>query len=426
MSPESLPAGDHGPGVRLPRLRQRRLDGHLHGQQRRQRLLHSRKAPLKNALYKNNRDGTFTDVTEKAGVAGGTQFGMGCAIADYDNDGYRRHLRHRLRPAARSTTTTATARSPTSPTRPACAAPGWTTSAVWFDYDNDGRLDLFLCSFVEFSLTNNVVLRRQQAGQALLLHPARLQADAQPALPQQRRRHVHRGERGDRHPARARQGPGRRRDRHQQRRPDGPVRRQRHRAELPLRQPRQGASGKRSRSRRRSASAPTGTPRSGMGVDAADFNGDGRQDLFVANVDQEMFSLYRNDGQRDLLRRRALQRRGQATRLLSGWGLKFFDYDNDGFVDLFLANGHPDDMIENYSQQVRYKEPLLLFHQRRDEAVERQRRRRAGLREDVPRPRPGGRRLQQRRPHRRPDRQQRRRAGAAQEQRRARATTGWA
>ena len=53
----------------------------------------------------------------------------------------------------------------------------------------------------------------------------------------------------------------------------------------------------------------------------------------------------------------------QATRLLSGWGLRFFDYDNDGALDLFLANGHPDDMIDNYSQQVRYKEPLLLFHQ---------------------------------------------------------------
>ena len=52
----------------------------------------------------------------------------------------------------------------------------------------------------------------------------------------------------------------------------------------------------------------------------------------------------------------------QSTRLLSGWGLKFFDYDNDGFVDLFLANGHPDDMIEKYSQQVRYKEPFVLFH----------------------------------------------------------------
>jgi predicted NUDIX family NTP pyrophosphohydrolase len=99
-----------------------------------------------------------------------------------------------------------------------------------------------------------------------------------------------------------------------------------------------------------------------MGVDAADFDGDGKQDLFVANVDQEMFSLYKNDGNEFFSDVAATHGVAQATRLLSGWGLKFFDYDNDGFVDLILANGHPDDMIENYSQQVRYKEPLVLFH----------------------------------------------------------------
>jgi len=104
-----------------------------------------------------------------------------------------------------------------------------------------------------------------------------------------------------------------------------------------------------------------GTPRSGMGVDASDVNGDGRQDLFVANVDQEMFSLYRNDGNEFFSDVANFHGVAQATRLLSGWGLKFFDYDNDGHVDLILANGHPDDMIESYSQQVRYKEPLVLF-----------------------------------------------------------------
>jgi enediyne biosynthesis protein E4 len=105
-----------------------------------------------------------------------------------------------------------------------------------------------------------------------------------------------------------------------------------------------------------------GTPRSGMEVDAADVNGDGRQDLFVANVDQEMFSLYRNDGNESFTDIAAANGVAQATRLLSGWGLKFFDYDNDSLVALFLANGHPDDMIDQYSQQVHYKEPLLVFH----------------------------------------------------------------
>jgi hypothetical protein len=70
------------------------------------------------------------------------------------------------------------------------------------------------------------------------------------------------------------------------------------------------------------------------------------QDLFVANIDQELFSLYHN--QKDLT---FLDEPGEiaaATRLLSGWGLKFFDYDNDGYPDLFLANGHPDDMVETH------------------------------------------------------------------------------
>ena len=73
-----------------------------------------------------------------------------------------------------------------------------------------------------------------------------------------------------------------------------------------------------------------GQPRSGMGVDAADVFGSGYQDLFVANVDQEMFSLYRNqknESFRDVAHANGV---AQATRLLSGWGLKFFDYDNDG------------------------------------------------------------------------------------------------
>ena len=104
-----------------------------------------------------------------------------------------------------------------------------------------------------------------------------------------------------------------------------------------------------------------GRARSGMGVDSADFNNDGWMDLFVANIDQEIFSLYRNnqDGTFDDV---AMQEGiGMATRWMSGWGLKFFDYDNDGEMDLILANGFPDDLVEESSHQVTYKEPLLLF-----------------------------------------------------------------
>ena len=317
-------------------------------------------APLKNALYKNNRDGTFTDVTDKAGVAGGQQFGMGCAIADYDNDGYpdilvtaygRCTLYHN---SGDGTFTDVTDKA-------GVAAPGWTTSAVWFDYDNDGKLDLFLCSFVQFSLTSNVFCGDNKLGKrfyciprvfkgtpSLLFHnngngtftEVSAGTDIQRAIGKALgvvATDINNDGLMDLFVANdtvqnflfANRGKGKW-------------------DEIAL------AS--------EVGFSSNGTPRSGMGVDAADINGDGKQDLFVANVDQEMFSLYRNDGNEFFSDVAAANGVAQSTRLLSGWGLKFFDYDNDGFVDLFLANGHPDDMIEKYSQQVRYKEPFVLFH----------------------------------------------------------------
>jgi len=99
-----------------------------------------------------------------------------------------------------------------------------------------------------------------------------------------------------------------------------------------------------------------------MGVDSADFNQDGWMDLFVANIDHEMYSLYQNN--RDLTFDDQAGPAGiaSATRLMSGWGLKFFDYDNDGDLDLLLSNGNPDDLIQIYHKDVSYQEPLLLFH----------------------------------------------------------------
>ena len=106
----------------------------------------------------------------------------------------------------------------------------------------------------------------------------------------------------------------------------------------------------------------TGIARSGMGVDAADFDGDGKQDLFVSNLDQETFSIYRNNGDETFEDQSRNLGIAAATRLFSGWGLRFFDYDNDGLPDLILANGHYNDMIAKRMTAVTYEEPLLLFH----------------------------------------------------------------
>ncbi len=317
-------------------------------------------SPPRNALYKNNRNGTFTDVTDKAGVAGGREFGMGCAIADYDNDGHpdilvtaygRCTLYHNNGNGSFSDVTD----------KAGLAAPGWTTSAVWFDYDNDGKLDLFLCSFVQFSVKSDVFCGDNKLGKRFYCIPRVFKPT--PSL-------LYRNN------------------------GDGTF------TEVGAGTDIQRALGKalgvvatdinndglmdlfvandtvqnflfanRGKGKWEEVGlaaevgfSSNGTPRSGMGVDAADFDGDGKQDLFVANVDQELFSLYKNNGDEYFSDVAAANGVARATRLLSGWGLKFFDYDNDGRIDLFLANGHPDDMIELYSQQVTYKEPLLLFH----------------------------------------------------------------
>ena len=85
-------------------------------------------------------------------------------------------------------------------------------------------------------------------------------------------------------------------------------------------------------------------------------------DLFVANIDMEQYAIYQNNHDGTYDDQAGPTGIGQATRLLSGWGLKFFDYDNDGELDLFLANGNPDDLIESLHLQVKYQEPLMLFH----------------------------------------------------------------
>src|SRR6266436_5244665 len=108
--------------------------------------------PLRNALYRNNRDGTFTDVTEQAGVRGGG-FGMGIAVGDYNNDGfadlyltqYGKSILYRNNGDGTFTDVTEKA---------GLGVQGWASNAVWFDYDNDGRLDLFIGQFAEFDKAN--------------------------------------------------------------------------------------------------------------------------------------------------------------------------------------------------------------------------------------------------------------------------------
>ena len=325
-------------------------------------------SPVRNALYKNNRDGTFSDVTEKAGVSG-SHFGMGVAVGDYDNDGwpdifvtaYGSCTLYKNNHDGTFADVTE---------RAGVATPGWTTSAVWFDYDNDGRLDLFVCSFVDYSGVRKLACGNNELGRNYYCVP-RLFKPTTSFL-------YHNN--GDGTFTEVSQGTAIAKalgkglgvvatDINNDGRMDlfvandtvqnflfvnrGPAPNGHWNWDEIALQSDVGFS-------------ENGRPRSGMGVDAADFDGDGWQDLFVANVDHEMYSVYINN--KDETFHDAAEKTGVArdTKLMSGWGLKYFDYDNDGIVDLLLANGHPDDMIDNYSMQVKYKEPLLLYHQGKD------------------------------------------------------------
>src|SRR5438034_10881019 len=97
-----------------------------------------------------------------------------------------------------------------------------------------------------------------------------------------------------------------------------------------------------------------------MGVDSADYDQDGWMDLFVTNVDQEMYSLYRNNRDETFDDMAVPYGIGKVTRLMSGWGVKFFDYYNDGTPDLLIANSHHDVKIQTTSTKVNYCDHCLL------------------------------------------------------------------
>jgi hypothetical protein len=314
--------------------------------------------PLRNALYHNNRNGTNTDVTLRAGVPGNA-YGMGVAVGDYDGDGlpdlyltqYPKSILYHNNGDGTFTDVTAKA---------GVAAPGWATSAVWFDYDNDGKLDLFVCRFVDYSkaklkFCGDLVTQERHYCIPSIYDPMPCWL-------------FHNNGDGTFTDASRESGISRSlakawgvvaADVNNDGRMDLYVtndtvpnflfanRAKGHFEEVGM----FAGVGLNS----------FGKPRSGMGVDAADFDQDGWIDLFEANVDHEMYSLYHNDKDEvfsDVSNPNGI---GTATQLMSGWGLKFFDYDNDGDIDLLLCNGHPDDTVEKRVEGVKFREPILLF-----------------------------------------------------------------
>jgi enediyne biosynthesis protein E4 len=313
---------------------------------------------LRNALYRNNRDGTFTDVTLRAGVPGDA-YGMGVAVADYNNDGlpdmyvtqYNRGILYHNNGDGTFSDVTAKA---------GVSTPGWGTSAVWFDYDNDGYLDLFVCRFVDFSKSKNKFCGNRETGERWYCIPSVY--DPTPCWL------FHNNRDGTFTDVSKESGISQSvgkawgvvaADLNNDGWMDLFVANDT--VENFLFVNKGNGHFEEGGLQAGVAYSSAGRPRSGMGVDAADYDQDGWIDLFVANVDQEMFSLYQNnkDGTfNDVANASGI---GTTTKHLSGWGLKFFDYDNDGNLDLLLCNGHPDDKIEERINGVSYLERMLLY-----------------------------------------------------------------
>jgi enediyne biosynthesis protein E4 len=310
-----------------------------------------------NRLYQNNPDGSFTDITGKAGVAG-EGYGMGAAVGDFDNDGWQdlyvtnfgRNQLFRNRGGGTFENVTA---------RAGVEASGWSTGAGFIDYDRDGHLDLFVVRYLEWNLARNPWCGGREPGHRAYCHPNHFQPVT----------HIlYRNKRDGTFEDVSRQAgfadaPGKGlgvafNDFDRDGWPDIMVANDSYPQQL-FRNKHDGTfeevglfSGL--------AYDDDGQTFAGMGVDMADYDNDGWPDVFVNALANQRYALFRNQkanfdyvsGPTGV---------GSISKLHSGWGTRFADLDNDGWKDLFVAQGHVMDNIELTQPSVRYREPLLLM-----------------------------------------------------------------
>ena len=308
-----------------------------------------------NRLYRQKTDGTFEDVTQKAGLQG-TGYGMGVAVGDYDNDGFEdlyvtayggNKLYHNN---GNGTFTDVTQKA-------GVAGGGWSTSAAWVDLDGDGFLDLVVLRYLEWDF-DDIWCGEHKEGYRAYCHPDFFK----PISPL-----VYHNNRDGTFTEVARKigldKPGKGlglaiadydRDGHidlfvandsmaeflYHNKGDGTFEDVGLVSEV--------------------AVDIDGRTYAGMGVDFADYNNDGWPDIVVTNLANQRYALYQNNGDGTFTYVSLNTGIGQMTLAHSGWGVRFFDYDNDGWKDLLVAQGHDLDTIELNYPNLRYREPLLL------------------------------------------------------------------
>lgn len=309
------------------------------------------------ALYHNDRDGTFTDVTKEAGLMV-EMYGLGCAIADYDNDGNVDIYMTCLGPnylfrnlgGGRFADVTARARA---------NDPGFSTSAAWLDYDKDGNLDLYICNYVEWSIEKDLYCTldgtnksycdpKSYKGQSPTLYRNKgdgtfdnVTAGAGLLDPACKSLGVALTDYDN----------------------DGWTDLLVANDTQPNKLYRNNGNGTFTDAAMTAgvAFSEAGVARAGMGVDAADYDGTGRQSFIIGNFSNEMMALYHNEGNGLFIDDAPTSTIGQASLLTLTFACFFFDYDLDGLLDVFGANGHVMDDINKVQPKVTYAEPPHLF-----------------------------------------------------------------
>jgi enediyne biosynthesis protein E4 len=308
-----------------------------------------------NRLYHQKPDGTFEDVTEKAGLQG-AGYGMGVAIGDYDNDGFEdlyvtgyggNHLYHNN---GNGTFTDVTEKA-------AIAANGWSTSAAWVDLDGDGLLDLVVLRYLQWDFIDIWCGERKQ-GYRSYCHPDQFRPITPLIYHNDGNGHFSEitKQAGFAKPGNALgiaiadfNGDGRvdvfiandsTPEFLYQNKGDGTFEEVGLFAGV-------GVDG-------------DGHAYAGMGVDFADYDNDGLPDIVVTDLAYQKYALYRNNGDSTFAYVSDTAGLGAMTFLHSGWGMRLLDYDNDGWKDLLVGQAHVMDTIELNYPQLRYREPLLL------------------------------------------------------------------
>jgi hypothetical protein len=314
-----------------------------------------------NRLYRQNQHGAFEDVTAKAGVTGAQQnhYAMGVAVGDYDNDGYAdlyvtNYGGNILYQNRRDGTFADVTRSA------GVAGDGWSASAGFADFDNDGKLDLFVTRYVKWSLDSNRYCGEKKPGYRAYCHPDNYEGVANLLY-----RNNGNGTFTD---VSAKAGIAS---------PDGKglgvafadydndgfidvyVANDSVQSFLY----RNVGDGTFTEVGLLAGVGFTedGKTFAGMGVDFADYDNDGRPDIVVTDLSNERYRLFRHGGDGSFSDVTDASGVGGATLPFSGWSTRFFDYDNDGWKDLFVAQGHVMDTIEKTAPNLKYLQPPLLL-----------------------------------------------------------------